>query len=146
MSHNIDTLVENLQKKIDDDTIAAFGNAGFERWRNPLYKGKLKNPNAYARITGNCGDTMEMFLKFKNGCVQEASYTTDGCGSSTVCGSFAAEMAIGKTPDELADITGEAVLQRIGRFPKEDQHCAFLAANTLLEALGNYLATAGEEK
>jgi nitrogen fixation NifU-like protein len=105
-----------------------FGEAGFQRWRNPLYRGPLADADSHASVTGECGDTMEMFLKFENDRVCEAAYLTDGCGSSTVCGSFAAEMAHGRTPDELTDITGDAILARLGRFPEEDRHCAFLAA------------------
>ncbi|MCF8082582.1 MAG: iron-sulfur cluster assembly scaffold protein, partial [Deltaproteobacteria bacterium] len=71
--------------------------------------------------------------------VKAASFQTDGCGSSSVCGSFAAEMALGKTPDELVDVTGEAILQKLGGLPEEDQHCAFLAGETLQEALHNYM-------
>ena len=35
--------------------------------------------------------------------------------------------------------TGEAVLARLGRFPKEDEHCAFLAAGTLQAAVHDYM-------
>ncbi len=139
MSDDIDAFVENLQKQIFDETKEAFGEAGFQRWRNPQYSGKLDNFDAHARITGKCGDSMEIFLKFKDDRVEEASYVTDGCGSSTVCGSFAVEMAIGKDPDQISEITGEDVLKKIGRFPKEDEHCAFLAAETLQEALRSYM-------
>ncbi len=138
MSDDFDTFVESLQNQIFDETKEAFGEAGFQRWRKPLYRGRLKNPDVHARITGKCGDTMEIFLTFENDRIKEASYITDGCGSSTVCGSFATEMAIGKNPDEISAITGEAVLKRIGRFPKEDEHCAFLVAETLQEALKLY--------
>ena len=56
-----------------------------------------------------------------------------------VCGSFASEMSIGKTPDELLSITGEAIMKKLGSLPQEDEHCAFLAAETLHEALNNYM-------
>jgi len=52
---------------------------------------------------------------------------------------FAAEMAIGKTPDEILDVTGDAILERLGGLPKEEEHCAFLAGETLQEALNNYM-------
>jgi nitrogen fixation protein NifU and related proteins len=81
---------------------------------------------------------IDIFLKFENGRVKEASYLTDGCGSSLICGSFAAELTMGKTPDDLADITGDAILKKIGKFPKEDAHCADLAAETLQAALQEY--------
>ena len=69
----------------------------------------------------------------------DASFVTDGCGSSSVCGSFAAEMALRKTPDELTDITGEAILDKIGTFPEEEEHCAYLAAETLQKSLQIYM-------
>jgi NifU-like protein involved in Fe-S cluster formation len=139
MADNFDTFLENLQERIFDETREAFGEAGFQRWRNPLYRGPLDAPDSHARVTGKCGDTMQIFLKLKNDRVCDAAYLTDGCGSSTVCGSFAAEMAIGKTSDELVGVTGDAILEKLGRFPEEDLHCAFLAAETLQEALGRYM-------
>jgi wyosine [tRNA(Phe)-imidazoG37] synthetase (radical SAM superfamily) len=69
----------------------------------------------------------------------KALFQTDGCGASAVCGSFTAELAIGKTPDELIEVTGEEILKVLGRFPKEDRHCCFLAAGTLQEALNDYM-------
>ena len=82
---------------------------------------------------------MEIFLKFENHRVKESSFQSDGCGSSIVCGSFAAEMSLGKNPDELLEITGEAILEELGKLPKEDEHCASLAAETLQEALNDYM-------
>jgi nitrogen fixation NifU-like protein len=92
-------------------------------------------------LTGNCGDTVEIFLKFENDRVCDAAYLTNGCYHSDVCGSFAAKMALGKTPDELAGITGKAILEKIENFPEEEQHCAILAAETLQEALHKYMTT-----
>jgi nitrogen fixation protein NifU and related proteins len=139
MGDDFDALVEKLQEQIFNEAKEAFGEKGFQRWRSPLYKGILENADAHARIKGICGDTMEVFMKFENNRVTEASYMTDGCGASIVCGSFAAEITVGKTPDELTAITGESILKKIGRLPKENEHCAFLAAETIQDALNNYM-------
>jgi NifU-like protein involved in Fe-S cluster formation len=139
MDDHFDAFVNKLQEEIFDEAKEAFGEAGFQRWRNPKYNGRMKNCDTSAKVKGTCGDTMEIFLKFAGCKVQSASYFTDGCASSSICGSFTVEMAIGKDPDELANITGEAVLNKIGRFPEEDKHCAFLAAETLQEALRHYM-------
>ncbi|MGD9210401.1 MAG: iron-sulfur cluster assembly scaffold protein [Desulfobacteraceae bacterium] len=141
MSKDIDAFVANLQDQIFEEARSAYGELGFERWRNPLYNGAMENPDGYGCLTGTCGDTMQIFLKFEDEKVTVASYLTDGCGASTVCGSLAAELAMGKTPDQLADVTGEMILNTLGVFPKEDKHCAFLAAATLQEALSNYMKT-----
>ncbi len=134
-----DTFIEKLQLQIFEEAKETFGEAGFQRWQNPFNKGRMENPDVHARIKGKCGDTMEIFLKFENSRVKEALFVTDGCGSSTVCGSFAAEMVVGKDPDEISEITGQTILNRLGRFPKEEEHCAFLAAETLQEAVNIYM-------
>jgi len=139
MHEDLDSFAKNLQKKIFEDTKNAYGVAAFERWRKPLYQGEIKNPDGYARITGPCNDTMEIFLKFEDDRVKESSFKTDGCGSSVVCGSFAAEMALNKTPDELLFVTGKDILEKLGGLPGEEQHCAFLAGETLQEALNDYM-------
>ena len=56
-----------------------------------------------------------------------------------MCGSFAAEMALGKNPDEIIDITGEVILKKVGGLPEEDKHCAFLYVEALQEALNDYM-------
>jgi chromosome segregation ATPase len=48
-------------------------------------------------------------------------------------------LALGKDPDELTNITGETILNTLGNMPEEDRHCAFLAAETLQDALHNYM-------
>ena len=139
MSDSLDDFVQDLQEQIFEETKAAYGEIVYQRWRNPLYMGKMENSDAHAHVKGECGDTIEIFLKFKNDRIKEAVYRTDGCGSSNVCGSFAAEMSIGKSPDEILEITGEKILNKLGEFPKEEEHCAFLAAETLQEALNDYM-------
>ena len=139
MSDNFDDFARNLQAQIFEETKQTYGTAAFERWLHPMYNAKIDHPDGYARVTGPCQDTMEIFLRFEDGRVAEASFQTDGCGSSAVCGSFAAEMALGKTPDELLDVTGDAILQRLGGLPKEEEHCAQLAGETLQEALHDYM-------
>ncbi len=139
MSSELDDFVQDLQNQIFDETREAYGDVAFERWQNPLYMGAMDIPDGHGRLTGSCGDTMQIFLRFKNGRVKEATFLTDGCGSSAVCGSFAAELALDKGPDELLEITGDAILKILGGLPKEDEHCAYLAGETLQEALNDYM-------
>ncbi len=139
MSDPLDDFVLHLQDQIFEETREAYGELGFQRWRNPLYRGGMPDADGHGRVTGRCGDTIELFLKFEDDRVARATFITDGCGSSTVCGSLAAELALGKNPDELTVVTGEKILEVLGRFPKEDEHCAFLAAESLQAALDDHM-------
>lgn len=139
MADELDDFVKGLQDRIFDEMRADYGETVFQRWRKPLYQGAMDKADGYGRVTGSCGDTMEIFLKLEDDRVKEASFQTDGCGSSAVCGSFAAELAHGKAPDELVEITGERILEVLGGLPKDERHCAFLAAESLREALNDYM-------
>jgi len=86
-----------------------------------------------------CILAVDIFPQFENETVKEASFKTDGCGSSKICGSFTAEMRLGKTPDAILDITGEAIVEELGGLQQEERHCADLAAETLQEALHDYM-------
>ena len=148
MGIELDDFVNGLQNQIFEETRAEFGDVAFERWQNPLHAGPMDNPDGHGRVTGSCGDTMQIFLKFEKNKIKEATFLTDGCGGSTVCGSFAAELALGKTPEEIMEITGETILKILGSFPEENRHCAFLAADTLKDALHDYMinGTRSQEK
>ncbi len=139
MTDQLDDFVKELQDQIYEETRADYGEVAFARWLNPLYMGAIDYADGYGKVTGSCGDTMEVFLRFDGDQVKEASFRTDGCGSSAICGSFAAELARGRTPDQLTDITGEKILDILGGMPEADRHCAFLAAETLQEALHSYM-------
>lgn len=134
---------EALVRKIQDEAMAearnALGEKGFERWRNPQFCGELTDADCRGKVKGVCGDTMEMFVKLDGSKLTEVHYRTDGCGSSGVAGSFAAELAHGKTVEEIFDMTGDDVLDAIGGFPDAERHCAFLAVSTLQDAVNNYL-------
>jgi len=143
MPDQLDAFLGELQERIDKQTEERYGPKAYDRWRKPLFMGELRDPDGHGSVTGSCGDTMQLFLRFEGETVSEVGFVTDGCGSSTICGSFAAELALGKTPDELADLRGEDVLDVLGGFPEGDQHCAFLAVAALREALGDFMRKAG---
>jgi NifU-like protein involved in Fe-S cluster formation len=82
---------------------------------------------------------MEIYIRVDGDRIADATFITDGCGSSMVCGSFAAELSQGRTLTEALDIDENMIKKRVGGLPKEDEHCAFLAASTLHEAVNNYM-------
>jgi nitrogen fixation NifU-like protein len=152
MEDEFNDSARGLQQQMLQETRKAYGQVAFERWLKPLYVGTISRPDGYARVSGSRGDTMELYLRFGGNRVKEATFQTNGCGAGIVCGSFAAELSIGKNPEEIAQISGEIILRFFGDLPEEDRHCAFLAAETLQEAVGRYLkqnrkrATSGRKK
>lgn len=110
-----------------------------ERFDSLRNEGPLECWDGRARITGPCGDTMEFWLQIADGRIVQANFTTTGCASSRAAGSMTTELARGKTPDEAARLGQQDVLQALGGLPKESQHCALLATNTLKAAISDFL-------
>ena len=134
-----EALVEELQQKSFADARAAYGEKGFQRWRNPKFNGPLDDADTSAGVKGSCGDFIEIFLKFRDKRVEKASYVTNGCGSSALCGSFTAELAHGKDMEELITMTPSTIIDAIGQLPAADKHCAKLSVMALHKALDEYI-------
>lgn len=100
--------------------------------------GSLNDYNGHAKITGECGDTMEYWLLVDNGKVAHVSFTTDGCGYSQACGSMAARMIEGANIEEAATIEQQEILDLLPGLPPDHEHCARLAAKTIKAACLNY--------
>ncbi|MEW5872570.1 MAG: P-loop NTPase [Chloroflexota bacterium] len=99
--------------------------------------GSLDHPDASARITGWCGDSMQIDLRLAGEAIQEARFTTDGCKATIACGCMITRMVHAKTLAEAQRITPQDLLAALGGLPEDHEHCAELAVNTLRQAIKN---------
>lgn len=139
MEQDLEQLAFDLQDKIDAQAKAKYGQAGFERWKQCFRLGRMKDANCSGRLTGSCGDTIEIFLKIEDERILDASGWSDGCGASQICAGLAAELALGSTLDQAAAVEADSLLERLPGFPSEESHCAKLATSALHEAIHAYL-------
>ena len=110
-----------------------------ELFSNSFFLGEILNPDGYANIRADCGDSIEVFLKIKDNCIQKARFDTLGCGFTIACGNKAMEMAEGRTLSEAQLITPEKIVQALGNYlPPSHIHCAELASETLKKAIIDY--------
>jgi len=126
-------LIKAEMRKIYSETVV-------EHSMNPKNLGSMEDADGFGRVTGPCGDTMEIWLRVRNGSVANATFLTDGCGTTIASGSMVTEMVKGKGISEVRRVRQQDVLDALGGLPQESQHCALLAANTLREAIKDYLA------
>ncbi|MFC2019259.1 iron-sulfur cluster assembly scaffold protein [Chloroflexota bacterium] len=111
---------------------------------NPRNVGNLEGADGFAKVTGPCGDTMEIWLKVKKGTVSDASFMTDGCGTTIASGSMVTEKAKGRSIAEIQKISQQDILNALGGLPEESAHCALLAVNTLKKAVKDYFTSKNE--
>lgn len=122
----------------------SFSKTAIDHALNPQNTGELPRANGNARITGPCGDTMEIWVRIENQKIREASFWTDGCGTTIASGSMVTELSKGKPVAQALKIGQQEVLEALDGLPDESKHCALLAANTLKAAINDYLASEKE--
>jgi nitrogen fixation NifU-like protein len=139
MSSDFDQFADQLEAAIMEEMRRDYSEKVIELFLNPKNLGKMEGADSNGKVRGSCGDTMEIFLKLKDDKIADATFITDGCGPSLVCGSKVTELAKGRHPRDGLKITTEKVLEELDGLPEADQHCAKLAADTLHQAIINYL-------
>jgi nitrogen fixation NifU-like protein len=144
MGEEFDSSFRELEQTVMEDMKQTYSETTIDHFLNPRNLGEIAGQDGLGRITGPCGDTMQICIKIRDGKVTNASFWTDGCGSSIASGSVVTELAKGKSVHEAQRITQQDVLDGLGGLPDESRHCALLAANTLKEAIKDYVASKDE--
>ena len=99
---------------------------------------RIKNPDAYGKRTGECGDTVEMFLSIRNGRIHSVSFDTDGCINTNACCNTVARLVEGKKVEEAWEIIPDEVIEHLRTLQTENYHCAELAVGAFYLALTDY--------
>ena len=130
---------EKFEELIKQEMRKVYSEAVIEHSMNPRNLGDLEDADGFAKVIGPCGDTMSIWLKVNGNRIINASFVTDGCGTSIASGSMVTEMAKGKSISEAQKTTQRDVLDALGGLPQESEHCALLAADTLKAAIREYI-------
>ena len=137
---DLEKFAKALQEQILEQARMEYSEEVIERWINPRNMGQLENPDGYGKVTGTCGDTIEIFLRMEDETIAESRWTTDGCGATIACASMATELAEGRTFTEaLAIVSADEIVKRLGGLPEGNLHCAQLASQSLRSALADVL-------
>jgi len=140
MGSELGKIAEELQKEI----WAGYSEIVIDHAQNPRNLGSIHDADGLASVTGPCGDTMQIWLRVRNGVIKQATFWTDGCGTTIAAGGMVTELAKEKTIANALRVSQQDVLDALGGLPEESVHCALLAANTMKEAAKDYLATKNE--
>ena len=98
---------------------------------------RIQNPDGYGKRTGQCGDTIEMFIMLRNDRILTVAFITDGCINTNACANTVAWLAEKKTVNQAWSITPEEVAEYLETLPSGHFHCAELAVGALYLALAN---------
>ena len=129
---------ENMVDPLQNSTLEGISEKLKSELLNPQNIGKMDFPDSYARVTGVCGDTIEMYLSVKDGKIKNIKFWTNGCGATIACSSYVTRTSKGKSIESAFKIKPKDVDKYFEGLPDEHKHCAKLSVITLKAALKEY--------
>ena len=135
MSTNSDDVINRviaLMKGIYTDTV-------IDHAINTRNFGQMPDYDGTGTAKSSCGETMQIWLKIKDGKVVKASFETDGCAATLACGSVATELAKGKDILDAQKIKQKEILKALEGLPDHNQELAQVASKAIKNAVSDYL-------
>ena len=126
-----------------------------EHFRNPQNVGEIENPEGTGTILNPvCGDKTVLYLRLKEGVVEDAKFLSFGCAVTIASASVLTEKIKGKEISKLFLETDEEVVQRLiglieselGEIPPIKLHCPPATVQVFLESIAGYLDREGKNE
>ena len=110
-----------------------------DHFANPRNVGIIEDANVVVQVGDpGCGDGLLIFFKIEEDRVKDIKYKIFGCGAAIATSSIASEMAMGRTLDDVMEITEARISEALDGLPAEKMHCSNLAASALRAAVNHY--------
>lgn len=110
-----------------------------EHFKDPHNVGQMDDPDGFAEVgSSECGDTMAMYIRVKDGRIDDIKYRTYGCCAAIASSSIATDMVKGKLVDEADAITKAAIVEKLGGLPDKKIHCSLMVEDAIHAAIADY--------
>ena len=110
-----------------------------DHFRNPRNLGKMDDADGIGEVgNAKCGDIMKMYIKVKDGLIEDVKFNTFGCGSAIASSSMATEMIKGKSIDDALELSNKAVVEALDGLPTHKIHYSVLAEEAVKAAVKDY--------
>lgn len=119
--------------------MALYSEKVMDHFRNPRNVGVIEDADGVGEVgNAKCGDIMKIYLKIKDGIIEDVKFETFGCGSAIASSSMATEMIKGKRVEDAMELTNKAVAEALDGLPAHKLHCSVLAEEAIKNALKDY--------
>lgn len=94
-----------------------------DHYKNPRNRGSFEDDSVTVNLNNpTCGDRISLQLKVKDGIVEDAKYTGDGCSISMSSASMMTEAVKGKSMDEALNLADRFSSLMQGEEPEFDEY------------------------
>ena len=124
--------------------MALYSDIVMDHFMHPRNVGEIPDADGVGQVgNAKCGDIMKMYLKIKDGVIEDVKFETFGCGSAIASSSMATEMIKGKPISEALELSNKAVVEALDGLPPVKVHCSVLAEQAIKAAVADYYRSQG---
>jgi nitrogen fixation NifU-like protein len=133
--------------------VKRFSDKVIEHFSNPQNVGIIEQPEGLATITNPvCGDVTEIYLRIKEGIIEDAKFKSFGCAVTIASASVFTENIKSKEISKLVSGSDEETVRQLvglvenelGELPPQKLHCPPATVQAFLEAILQYNEGKGE--
>ena len=126
--------------------MALYSEKVMDHFRNPRNVGVIEDADGIGEVgNAKCGDIMKMYLKIRDGIIEDVKFETFGCASAVASSSMATELIKGQPVSEAMKLTNKAVAEALDGLPDYKMHCSVLAEEAIRNALNDYYSKQGTD-
>jgi len=124
-----------------------------EHFRSPQNVGEIENPEGMGAIDNPiCGDTTKLYLRIKDGVVEDAKFLSFGCAVTIASASVFTGKIKGKgiswllsgSDDEVVGRLINLIESELGEIPAVKLHCPPATVQVFLQAIAEYFEREGK--
>ena len=116
--------------------MALYSDKVMDHFKNPRNVGEIPDADGVGEVgNAKCGDIMKIYLKIKDGKINDVKFETFGCASAIASSSMATELIKGKTVDEALSVSNKQVVDALDGLPAHKLHCSVLAEEAIKAAV-----------
>jgi nitrogen fixation protein NifU and related proteins len=112
-----------------------------DHFLNPRNAGMMRNPDATGEgVYDGCGDLARVFLRVRDGRVEEARFQAYGCGPTIAAASVTSELVVLRPVDDLLHLKPEEVERGLDGLPEDRKHVADVVIEAVWAAARDWLS------
>lgn len=138
---------------MDSKGILGFPKKVIEHFQNPRNVGRIEQPEGMGTITNPvCGDVTELYLRIRNGIVEDAKFHSLGCAVTIASASVFTEKIKGAEIRKLLSLSDEELVghlvglieSELGELPVQKLHCPPATVQAFCEAIQKFAEKEGD--
>ncbi len=117
---------------------SGYSDKAINYFLNKANMGSLADADQVTELTGVCGDTMKIYLKFEDSRIKDAKIQVLGCPGAVSSAMAAMDLIKGMSVEEAMAVQDRDIFRMLEEIPDQKQHCIRLTIKTLQKALEEY--------